>query len=78
MNKSPSDVGGLGAALRLVLTHRTMRDKFSGVRRELEEAGFSSIQVEDESIRLVRDWDIDLNQHMPMDLIHVIQELGKM
>ena len=41
-----------------------MRDKFSGVRRELEEAGFRSIQVEDESIRLVRDWDIDFNQHM--------------
>ena len=54
MNKSPADVGGLGAALRLVLTHRTMRDKFSGVRRELEEAGFSSILVEDEGFTLVK------------------------
>ena len=54
MSKSPSDVGGLGAALRLVLTHKTMRDKFSGVRRELEEAGFSSILVEDKGFRLVK------------------------
>ena len=78
LNTSPADIGGLGAALRLVLTHKGLRDKFRGVRRELEEAGFRSIQVEDESIRLVREWDIDLNQHMPMDVIHVIQELGKM
>ena len=54
VNKSPADVGGLGAALRLVLTHRTMRDKFKGVRRELEEAGFSSILVEDEGFTLVK------------------------
>ena len=55
MNTSPAEIGGLGAALRLVLTERGLRDKFRGVRRELEEAGFSSIQVEDEAIRLVRD-----------------------
>ena len=54
-NTSPADIGGLGAALRLVLTHEGLRDKFSGVRRELEEAGFSSIQVEDEAIRLVKE-----------------------
>ncbi len=54
LNKSPSDVGGLGAALRLVLTHTTIRDKFRGVRTELEEAGFTSILVEDEGLTLVR------------------------
>ena len=54
MNKSPSDVGGLGAALRLVLTYSNMRDKFRGVNSELEEVGFSSILVEDEGFTLVK------------------------
>ena len=55
VNTSLADIGGLGPALRLVLTHEVLRDKFIGVRKELEEAGFSSIQVEDEAIRLVRN-----------------------
>ena len=63
-NSSPADVGGMGAALRLVLTDRGLRDKFTGVTRELEEAGFRSIQVTDTGFRLVRDWDIGLNQEM--------------
>ena len=63
-NTSPTDVGGIGAALRLVLTHTSLRDKFTGVTRELEEAGFRSIQVTDTGFRLVRDWDIGLNQEM--------------
>ena len=54
MNASPADVGGLGAALRLVLTHRGLRDKFTGVTRELEEAGYRSIQVTDTGFRLIR------------------------
>ena len=63
-NVLPADVGGIGAALRLVLTHKSLRDKFTGVTRELEEAGFRSIQVTDTGFRLVRDWDIGLNQEM--------------
>ena len=51
---SPADVGGIGAALRLVLTHYTIRDKFTGVTRELEEAGYRSIQVTDTGFRLLR------------------------
>ena len=54
MNTSPAEIGGLGAALRLVLTERGLRDKFRGVRRELEEAGFFSILVEKEGLRLVK------------------------
>ena len=61
---TPADVGGLGAALRLVLTHRSLRDKFTGVNKELEEAGFRSIQVTDIGFRLIRDWDTELNQEM--------------
>ena len=61
---SAADVGGLGAALRLVLTHRSLRDKFTGVNRELEEAGFRSIQVTDTGFRLIRDWDTELNPEM--------------
>ena len=71
-NTSPADLGGLGPALRLVLTEKGLRDKFTGVRKELEEAGFSSIQVEDEAIRLVRDWDIDFNQHMAFGLCDLL------
>ena len=63
-NASPADVGGVGAALRLVLSHAGLRDKFTGVTRELEEAGYRSIQVTDTGFRLVRDWDIKLNQNM--------------
>ena len=53
-NVSPADVGGIGAALRLVLTERGLRDKFTGVTRELEEAGYRSIQVTDTGFRLIR------------------------
>ena len=53
-NVSPADVGGMGAALRLVLTHAGLRDKFTGVTRELEEAGYWSIQVTDTGFRLIR------------------------
>ena len=54
INASPADVGGIGAALRLVLTHVGLRDKFTGVTRELEEAGYRSIQVTDTGFRLIR------------------------
>ena len=54
VNASPADVGGIGAALRLVLTDRGLRDKFTGVTRELEEAGYRSIQVTDTGFRLIR------------------------
>ena len=47
-------MGGNGAALRLVLTDSGLRDKFTGVTRELEEAGYRSIQVTDTGFRLVR------------------------
>ena len=63
-NASPADVGGIGAALRLVLTHRSLRDKFTGVNRDLEKAGFRRIQVTDTGFRLIRDWDTGLNQEM--------------
>ena len=63
-NASPADVGGIGAALRLVLTFPGLRDKFTGVTRELEEAGYRSIQVTDTGFRLVRNWDIGLNQNI--------------
>merc|ERR1712110_751609 len=43
-NVSPADVGGIGAALGLVLTDKGLRDKFTGVTRELDEAGYRSIQ----------------------------------
>ena len=59
LNASPADVGGIGAALRLVLTHKSLRDKFNGVNRELEEAGIRSIQVTDTGFRLIKaDEDI--------------------
>ena len=64
LNASPEDVGGIGAALRLVLTHKSLRDKFTGVNRDLEEAGFRSIEVTDTGFRLIRDWDTGLNQEM--------------
>ena len=54
LNAYPADVGGIGAALRLVLTHYTIRDKFTGVTRELEEVGYRSIQVTDTGFRLLR------------------------
>ena len=63
-NSSPEDVGGIGAALRLVLTHKGLRDKFTGVTSELKVAGYRSIQVTDTGFRLVRNWDIGLNQNM--------------
>ena len=63
-NASPADVGGLGAALRLVLTHKSLRNKFTGVNRDLEEKGFRSIEVTDIGFRLIRDWDTELNQEM--------------
>ena len=47
-------LGGIGAALRLVLTHYNLRDKFTGVTRELEEAGYRSIQVTDTGFKLIR------------------------
>ena len=53
-NASPADAGGIGAALRLVLTHTGLRDKFTEVTRELEEAGYRSIQVTDTGFRLLR------------------------
>ena len=65
LNVSPADVGGLGAALRLVLTHKSLRDKFTGVNRELEEAGIRSIEVTDKGFRLIRDQDTKLNQEIP-------------
>ena len=58
LNASPAVVGGLGAALRLVLTHKSLRDKFTGVNSELEEAGCRSIQVTDTGFRLIRGVDI--------------------
>ena len=64
LNASPADVGGIGPALRLVLTHRGLRDKFLGVTRELEEAGYRSIQVTDTGFRLLRNYDIRLDQNM--------------
>ena len=57
-------MGGNRAALRLVLTDSGLRDKFTGVTRELEEAGYRSIQVTDTGFRLVRNWGIGLNQNM--------------
>ena len=63
-NASPAEVGGIGAALRLVLTHIGLVDKFTGVTRELEEAGYKRIEVTDTGFRLVRNWDIGLNQNM--------------
>ena len=54
INSSPADVGGIGAALRLVLTHVGIVDKFTGVTRELEEAGYRSIEVTDTGFRLLR------------------------
>ena len=60
-NASPADVGGIGAALRLVLTHRSLRDKFTGVNKELEEAGFRSIEVTDTGFRLVPDDEQPIN-----------------
>ena len=74
-NASPADVGGIGAALRLVLTHKSLRDKFTGVTRELEEAGFRSIQVTDTGFRLVRDWDIGLNQEIAFGVDIALKEL---
>ena len=65
LNASPADVGGLGAALRLVLTHKSLRDKFTGVNRELEEAGIRSIEVTDKGFRLIRDRDTEINQEIP-------------
>ena len=53
-NASTADVGGIGAALRLVITDKGLRDKFTGVTRELEEAGYRSIQVTDTGFRLIR------------------------
>ena len=61
LNASPADVGGLGAALRLVLTHRSLRDKFTGVNRDLEKAGFRSIEVTDTGFRLVPDDEQSIN-----------------
>ena len=73
-NASPADVGGLGAALRLVLTHRSLRDKFTGVNKDLQEAGFRSIQVTDTGFRLIRDWDTGLNQEMALGAAEGINE----
>ena len=60
-NASPADVGGIGAALRLVLTHRSLRDKFTGVNKDLKEAGFRSIEVTDTGFRLVPEDEPSIN-----------------
>ena len=65
LNASPADVGGIGAALRLVLTHKSLRDKFTGLNRDLEEAGFRSIEVTDTGFSLIRDGDTELTTQGP-------------
>ena len=41
-------MGGYAAAIRRVLEHPSLRDKFCGVRAELAELGFSGVEITQE------------------------------
>ena len=48
------EVGGYRAAITRVLEHRSLRDKFWGVRAELAERGYTGVQVTQEGLQLIR------------------------
>ena len=49
------EMGGYAAAIRRVLEHKSLRDKFCGVRAELAELGFSGVEITQEGLQLTRD-----------------------
>ena len=53
------EMGGYAAAIRRVLEHSSLRDKFCGVRAELAELGYTGVLVTQEGLRLTRDPDQD-------------------
>ena len=53
-NTDVDKVGGYRAAITRVLEHRSLRDKFWGVRRELAEMGYTGVKVTQEGIQLTR------------------------
>ena len=52
-------MGGYAAAIRGVLEHRSLRDKFCGVRAELAELGYTGVEVTQAGLRLTREPDQD-------------------
>ena len=55
------EMGGYAAAIRRVLEHPSLRNKFLGVRAELAELGFSGVEITQEGIQLTREPDQDLS-----------------
>ena len=59
------EMGGYAAAIRRVLEHRSLRDKFCGVRTELAERGFSGVEITQEGIQLTRELYQDMDTANP-------------
>ena len=59
------EMGGYAAAIRRVLEHKSLRDKFCGVRAELAELGFSGVEITQEGVQLTRDPDQDQDTANP-------------
>ena len=53
-NTDVDEVGRYRAAITRVLEHRSLRDKFRGVRAELAEMGYTGVQVTQEGLQLTR------------------------
>ena len=54
VNTDVDEVGGYSAAITQVLEHRSLRDKFRGVRAELAEMGYTGVQVTQGGLQLTR------------------------
>ena len=59
------EMGGYAAAIRRVLEHKSLRDKFCGVRAELAELGFSGVEITQEGLQLTREPDQDQDTANP-------------
>ena len=59
------EMGGYAAAIRRVLEHKSLRDKFCGVRAELAELGYTGLEITQEGLQLTRDPDQDQDAANP-------------
>ena len=59
------EMGGYAAAIRRVLEHKSLRDKFCGVRAELAELGYTGVEITQEGIQLTREEDQDQDTANP-------------
>ena len=59
------EMGEYAAAIRRVLEHKSLRDKFCGVRAELAELGYTGVEITQEGIQLTREEDQDQDTANP-------------